>query len=59
MTVSGPPGEINHELEESLELLAVLEDARDALPLATFRYVREPMPAPAICHALITDPCRG
>ena len=37
MTVPGPPGEIDTELEESLELLAVLEDARDALTFATFR----------------------
>jgi hypothetical protein len=59
MTVSGLPGQINYELVESLELLAVLEDARDALPLATFRNVREPMPTPVICHAPSADRCRG
>jgi hypothetical protein len=31
MTVPGPPDEIGYDLEESLELLAALEDARDAL----------------------------
>ena len=31
MTVSGPPEEISYDLEESLDLLAALEDARDAL----------------------------
>jgi hypothetical protein len=31
MTVAGPPEEISYDLEESLELLAALEDARDAL----------------------------
>jgi hypothetical protein len=31
MTVAGPPEEISYNLEESLELLAALEDSRDAL----------------------------
>ena len=31
MTVSGPPDEVRYDLEESLELLAALEDTRDAL----------------------------
>jgi hypothetical protein len=31
MTVSGLPEEISYDLEESLDLLAALEDARDAL----------------------------
>jgi hypothetical protein len=31
MTVPGPPEEINSDLEESLEQLAALEDAGDAL----------------------------
>jgi hypothetical protein len=31
MTVSGPPEEISYDPEESLDLLAALEDARDAL----------------------------
>ncbi len=31
MTVPGPPEEVRYNLEESLELLAALEDARDAL----------------------------
>jgi hypothetical protein len=50
MTVSGLPGEINCELEESLELLAELEDARGCSALATFRNVGEAMPTPAVCH---------
>lgn len=31
MTLDGPPDEVSYSLEESLELLAALEDARDAL----------------------------
>jgi hypothetical protein len=31
MTVPGPPDEISYDLEESLDLLAALEDAREAL----------------------------
>lgn len=31
MTIPGPPDEISYDLEESLELLAALEDARDSL----------------------------
>jgi hypothetical protein len=31
MTVPGPPDAVRYDLEESFELLAALEDARDAL----------------------------
>ena len=31
MTVPSPPEEIHYDLDESLELLAALEDARDTL----------------------------
>ena len=31
MTPTDPPDEVRYDLEESLELLAALEDARDAL----------------------------